>query len=127
MADSASSGLEAVIADLTIRPLTKRLITNLLWDLPLSVPEMADFGVASPDHYRALRAMLVTDSPTVEVQTKAAIQRDFRQRVTELDYAYGNGPRLTVLVKKYAPQYGQLTFQTTWDELELPDDGSETD
>lgn len=127
MAESASSGLEAFISDLTIRPLTKRLIGNLLWDLPLSVPEMADFGVVSPDHYRALRAVLVTDSPTAEIQTKAAIQREFRQRVTELDRAYGNGPRLTALVKKYAPQYGQLTFQTAWDELELPDDGSETD
>ena len=127
MAESAPTGLEAIIADLTIRPLTRRLITNLLWDLPLSVPEMADFGVDSPDHYRALRAMLVTDSPTDGAQTKAAIQREFRQRVTELDYAYGNGPKLTVLVKKYAPQYGQLSFQTTWDALALPDDWPKTD
>ena len=127
MAKSAPSGLEAVIVDLTIRPLTRRLIGNLLWDLPLSVPEMADFGVDSPDHYRALRAMLVTDSPTAEVQTKAAIQREFRQRVTELDQAYGNGPRLTALVKKYAPQYGQLTFQTSWDALALPDAWPKTD
>lgn len=126
MTDSAPSGLDPIIADLTIRPLTKRLIDNLLWDLPLSIPQMADFGVDSPDHYRALRAVLVTDSPTTEPQTEAAIRREFRQRVTDLDQAYGNGPKLTALVKKYAPQYGQLSFQTTWDELALPDDWPQT-
>ena len=126
MTDSILTGLEASISDLTIWPLTKRLIGNLLWDLPLSIPEMADFGVVSPDHYRALREVLVAGIFRDEIQTEAAIQRDFRQRVIGLDHAYGNGSKLTALVKKYAPHYGQLTFQTVWDALELLDNPPET-
>jgi len=35
----------------------------------------------------------------------------------ELDQAFGNGPKLTALVKKYAPEYSDLIFKTSWDEI----------
>jgi hypothetical protein len=78
-----------------------------------------DFGVDTAAHYRALRAMLINDpvredfDPDDPVQTR----QELRKRILELDQACGNGPRLTALVKKYAPQYRAIIFTTSWDVL----------
>ncbi len=91
-----------------IRPMTAHLIENLLLDRPLTIAQCDDFGVATPDHYRALRAVFETDD-----------MADLRKRSEELDQALGSGKTLTKLVHTYAPAYRRLTFQTVWDELHL--------
>ena len=91
-----------------IRPMTARLIENLLLDRPLTIAQCDDFGVETPDHYRALRAVFETDD-----------MADLRKRSEELDQALGSGKTLTKLVHTYAPAYRSLTFQTVWDELHL--------
>lgn len=91
-----------------IRPMTAHLIENLLLDRPLTIAQCDDFGVATPDHYRALRAVFETDD-----------MADLRKRSEELDQALGSGKTLTKLVHTYAPAYRSLTFQTVWDELHL--------
>jgi hypothetical protein len=35
--------------------------------------------------------------------------------MVELDQALGNGPALTALVKKYAPEFVGITFRTPYD------------
>ena len=91
-----------------IRPMTAHLIENLLLDRPLTIAQCDDFGVETPDHYRALRAVIETDD-----------MADLRKRSEELDKALGSGKTLTKLVHTYAPAYRSLTFQTVWDELHL--------
>lgn len=91
-----------------IRPMTAHLIENLLLDQPLTIAQCDDFGVETPNHYRALRAVLETDD-----------MADLRKRGEELDQALGSSKKLTKLVHTYAPAYRSLTFQTVWDELHL--------
>lgn len=97
---------QGFLEDDEIRPLTKRLVWNLTMDLPMEVPLIADFGIKTETHYRALKAVLETEA-----------QIEFEDLVKELDAAYGNGPALTALVEKYAPQFKGLVFETVWDEL----------
>jgi hypothetical protein len=114
-----NAGHNPVTAGLNIRPLTQRLVNQLCLDLPLSIPMTTDFGVDTAAHYRALRAILINDpvredfDPNDPVQTR----QELRKRIVELDQACGNGPRLTALVKKYAPQYRAIIFTTSWDVL----------
>lgn len=99
---------------LTIRPLTKALVTRLLLDLPLSPATAVDFGVASDDHYRALKAVLKTDK-----ESDDAILQDMRDRVMALETAMGKGEKLNALVQKYAPHYVNIVhFRTDWDEVD---------
>ena len=109
--------VKRTLAGLAIRPLTQHFVSRLLWDLPLTPPQLVDFGIDSKDHYRALRAALINDNPNGEVQDQDGYKRELRKRVIELDKAYGNGPKLTALVKKYAPEYGAVVFTTSWDVL----------
>jgi hypothetical protein len=90
------------------RRITVRLICNLSLDLPLTPAQLNDFGVASDDHYRALRAVL-----------DAVESGGLRQVGEELDHAMCNGQALTKLVQKYAPEFKALRFETSWDELHL--------
>lgn len=100
--------LQTQFAGSNVRPMTVRLICNLLLDLPLTSVQCDDFGVDSAEHYRALRAILETEA-----------MDGMRQRGEELDRALGNGPALTRLVQKYAPQYKSVHFETVWDKLKL--------
>lgn len=112
---------------LEIRPLTKRLINNLALDLPMEAPLIVDFGIVSVDHYRALKAIFVNDPDSLpeleeladdETAIALAYRSEFRKRVQELDAAYGNGPLLDALVRKYAPAYADVvSFETGWDEI----------
>jgi hypothetical protein len=112
---------------LTIKPLTRRLVTHLLLDWPLEPALIVDFGVASADHYRALKAAIFDgEGDTVDVSdaadgTLAQRQRALVQaRIVELDAAYGNAAKLNALIQRYAPAYkGRAHFNPTdWDYLE---------
>ena len=97
-----------------VRPVTQNLMSNLALDLPLTPAQINDFGVVTAMHYRALRAVLFHDEVGSELD-EVEIQRVLQQRLAELDQAWGNGPALTALVKKYAPQYAGITFVTPYD------------
>lgn len=113
------------IDTLPIRSITKLLVNQLMFDLPLPIPVIIDFGVDSDNHYGALKKVLLNDDawsdtnagedyPVVE---EKSTQR-FRQRILEIDESYGNGPMLNNLVKKYAPQYAKVVhFHTSWDVI----------
>ena len=89
-----------------VRPITISLIFCLILDLPLTPAIIVDFGVATPDHYRALQAVVKTPEKV-----------DLADLGKELDSALGKGAALGALVKKYASEYGEVTFHTDWDEL----------
>jgi hypothetical protein len=109
-------GAHWLFAGLDIKPVTRRCVWNLLWDLPLSPAERTDFGVASVDHHRALQAV-VRDGGDLgsEVEEDAAFRAGLRCLVVALDQACGHGPAITALVHQYAPEWQELTFQTPWD------------
>jgi hypothetical protein len=90
-----------------VRPLTRLLMYHMLWDLPLNHVECDDFGIASADHYRALRAVMEALIEEEGMVNCALI----------LDQAMGNGPVLTKLAQTHAPAY-PVTFSTVWDLLQ---------
>jgi hypothetical protein len=100
-----------------VRLMTQRLMANLMFDLPLTPAQRDDFGVETDDHYRALKAVLFNDKEDSEEATEAEIQLELEKRLVELDRACGNGPALTALVKKYAPEFAGITFKTFYDVL----------
>ncbi len=101
-------GLLDELAGLPLRDTTKRMICNMYLDLPLSTAQKDDFGVYTPDHYRALKAVLEpADGVTM------------RELAAELDSCLGKGAALNTLVRKYAPQYQDVRFETMWDTLKL--------
>ena len=112
---------------LKIKPLTKRLVHMLTLDLPLPPPLIADFGVKSPEHYGALKDALFYDSEECEADSEqlddavveAQSHKEFRQRIVELDAAYGNAAKLNAFLKKYAPEYvDHVHFAPTgWDYI----------
>jgi hypothetical protein len=103
---------------LGLRPTTKGLISNMLFDLPLSMAQCDDFGVKTADHYRALKAVLfyspLDDDPDA---TKEQVMNEFGQKAKQLDEALGYGEKLNQLIKQHAPQYADVvSFYTIWDE-----------
>jgi hypothetical protein len=111
--------LNELFAGLQLRPATKHLVACLLADSPLTPAVLIDFGVDSPDHYRALRAVFLT-APTSHEPEMAEVRawEAWRQRIAELERALGHGQRLNALVRKYAPEYSdRVHFHTEWDAL----------
>jgi hypothetical protein len=114
---------ESLFSGLAIKPVTQGLVQHLWWDLPLSLPELVDFGVETSDHYRALRAILLyPDEEPAEAESEAASAKSLallRERILALDDAYGDSRKLNQLVAQYAPAYaGTVYFKpTTWDVL----------
>ena len=98
-----------------VRPITQNLMSNLALDKPLTPAQLNDFGVETAMHYRALRAMLFNDEEGSEELNEFEVQRGLQKRMVELDQALGNGPALTALVKKYAPEFVGITFKTPYD------------
>jgi|GEM_PF-3139502 len=98
-----------------VRPVTQNLMSNLALDLPLTPAQINDFGVETAMHYRALRAVLFNDEANGEEPDWVEVQRVLQRRLAELDQALGNGPALTALVEKYAPQYVGIIFETPYD------------
>jgi len=106
--------------DLAVRPLTRRFVGRLLFDLPPSPAMVTDFGVESEDHYRALKDALFAAQVEIEADAEegGAVLFGLRQRMVELDRALGNGARLTAFVRQYAPHMAkQVRFHTFWDTL----------
>ena len=101
----AASELAHIFAHTQVRPMIIRLIGCLMLDLPLTPATIVDFGVDTPDHYRALQAVVTT--PEVDLVDLGK----------ELDRALGKGEAISAIVKKYAPEYGSVTFHTDWDDL----------
>lgn len=116
MANDLEDAIEQLVDDMmasyfvgsSVQRMTIRLICKLSFDLPLTPAQLNDFGVASDDHYRALRAVLMAEE-----------SGGLRQVGEELDQAMGNGVALTKLVQKYAPEFKALRFETSWDELRI--------
>jgi hypothetical protein len=114
-----STAFDDLFAGLPIRPATKHLVECLLADRPLTPASILDFGVDSPDQYRALKAVLLSASARSEtdLEGERALE-ELRKRILALEAALGNGSRLNALVKQYAPEYvGRVQFQTEWDVL----------
>ena len=80
-----------------MRPVSERLFTALMLDLPLSPAAICDFGIVSPAHHSAL-------------------QRAVRSGVTlqDLDAAFGDGQSLTNLVRGHVPGPA-VVFVTPYD------------
>jgi hypothetical protein len=114
-----STALDDLFEGLQLRPATKHLVEHLLADRPLMPASIVDFGVDSPEHYRALKAVLLSESDFSETELEAGRALEgLRKRILELEAALGNGSRLNALVKRYAPEYvGRVQFQTDWDVL----------
>ena len=111
--ESADGLMEKVIdaiddelAGLPLRDTTRHMIANMFLGLPLTPAQKDDFGVYTPDHYRAIRAVL---EPTPG--------RTMHDAAIELDGCLGKGPALNALVRKVAPQYADVHFATVWDRL----------
>src|SRR4051794_38979088 len=85
---------EYIFSELQIKPVTRGLIQHLWWDLPLSIPELVDFGVETSDHYRALRAVLRYDAEEPDEEesevASAKVLAALQQRILALDDAYGD-------------------------------------
>lgn len=117
--------MDSWIDTLPIRSVTKQLVNRIMLDLSLPSPVLVDFGVDSDNHYQALKLVLLNDYalPEPETDEDDAVSYEgtmqmLRQRVLELDAAYGNGAMLNALAKKYAPQYAKIVhFQTSWDVI----------
>lgn len=112
---------------LAIKPLTCRLVTHLLLDLPLEPALIVDFGVESTDHYRALKAAIfddktgeVDDGGEEGVALKQRQRAVVQERIVQLDAAYGNATKLNALIQRYAPAYtARVHFNPTdWDYIE---------
>jgi len=126
VADESGEVLD-LFQSLAIKPLTRRLVTHLLLDLPLEPALIVDFGVESADHYRALKAAIFDEETdgmdegneegvALEQRQRAVVQ----ERIVELDAAYGNAANLNALIQRYAPAYTELAYfnPTDWDYLE---------
>lgn len=118
-----SNTLDTLFEELKIRPMTRHMAISFLFDLPLAPPELCDFGVDTANHYRALKEVLFVDDAAAESAANENVD-DHKvytvlcARIKELDDAYGNGPMLNALVRKYAPTYAKVVhFHTSWDEL----------
>ena len=81
-------------------------MVSLMLDLPPDVTQVEDFGITSPEHYRALNAVM-----DALIETKG-----LARCASVLDQAMGNGQQLTELVRTFAPGH-QVTFTTLWDVL----------
>lgn len=92
---------------LPVRPVTKRLVESFLMDVLPSSAAVVDFGIDTPNHYRALKAVVFSDDDADEAQSEEAVDNAFRQRLIALDEALGNGAKLNALVRKYAPHYAE--------------------
>jgi hypothetical protein len=113
-----------IFDELKIHPMTKLLVVSLYFDLPLTPSERCDFGVDTDTHYRALQVLLYGGPIQVEdgvydlcIDYYDEEYQKFCTRVKELDAVRRSGPKLNALLRKYAPQYAQVHFHTSWDDF----------
>lgn len=98
--------MQTWIDTLPVRPVTRRLIQCFVLDLPLPTAVTVDFGVDSPDHYRALKAVVFSDAAG-ETLPDDAEDATLLHRIKALDAALGNAAKLNALVRTYALQYAE--------------------
>jgi len=85
---------------LSVRPVTRDLVTSVLMDAWPSHAAVVDFGIDTQKHYEALYHPI----REAEIMPKA------------LDAALGNGPALTALTREAASnRHKDVTFSTSWD------------
>jgi hypothetical protein len=123
MVNFKESLFDPLFQGLSIRPVTRHLVENLILDLPLEVPQLVDFGVDSANHYRALKEILFIEAEADEAESDSTVVREeLRKRILALDEALGSDPKLNALVRRYAPQYADRVhfhpLPTSWDELD---------
>ena len=83
-----------------VRPVTRHLITSVLFDQWPNIPAVADFGIDSQKHYEALYFPIRAQ----EILPKA------------LDDALGHGAKLTALTLGAASNpHKDVEFHTSWD------------
>ena len=94
---------------LSVRPVTRDLVTSILMDAWPSHAAIVDFGIDSQKHYEALHGPI----REAEIMPK------------ELDAALGNGPKLTAMTRE-APSnpHKDVEFQTSLDIVFGRDAGS---
>ncbi len=84
----------------SVRPVTRHLITSVLFDQWPNIPAVADFGIDSQKHYEALYFPIRAQ----EILPKA------------LDDALGHGGKLTALTQGAASNpHKNVEFHTSWD------------
>jgi hypothetical protein len=106
--------------DLDVQALTRELVYKLLYDLELTAVQKAAFGITSGKHYLALSMAMFGYAQydrSVDEIIEDGPDAGLKSRVKQLDQVVGNGKKLTAFVKKYAPRYRWLTFQTPYDDL----------
>jgi hypothetical protein len=85
---------------LSVRPVTRSLVTSILMDAWPSHAAIVDFGIDSQKHYEALYYPI----REAEIMPKA------------LDAALGDGPKLTAMTREAASNpHKDVQFQTSWD------------
>jgi hypothetical protein len=85
---------------LSVRPVTRDLVTSILIDAWPSHAAVVDFGIDSQKHYEALYWPI----REAEIMPKA------------LDAALGNGPMLTAMTRDASSNpHKDVTFATSWD------------
>ncbi|HEY2787360.1 MAG TPA: hypothetical protein VGJ05_20560 [Fimbriiglobus sp.] len=85
---------------LSVRPVTRDLVTSILIDAWPSHAAVVDFGIDSQKHYEALYWPI----REAEIMPKA------------LDAALGNGPKLTAMTREAGSNpHKDVTFSTSWD------------
>src|SRR5690554_914016 len=99
MKHSLMAVLKTRLAELPIQPVTCSLVQALLWQRPVLGVCRIDFGIATADHRRALRALLHQALDAAGAAEDEQAWAQLRQRIVELDAAAGKGPALTALVK----------------------------
>lgn len=87
-----------------LRQTTREVILRLLFDLPLTPAQADDFGIKTPDHYRALKS-------AIDAATEEMTLAEFS---IKLDEVLGSGKAITALVGRYAPEHA-IEYQTVWD------------
>ena len=87
---------------LSVRPVTRGLVINILLDQWPSHTAVVDFGIDSQKHYEALYWPI----REAEIMPK------------ELDAALGDGPALTAMLRQAASNpHKDVTFSTSWDVI----------
>jgi hypothetical protein len=85
---------------LSVRPVTRDLVTSILIDAWPSHAAVVDFGIDTQKHYEALYWPI----REAEIMPKA------------LDAALGNGPMLTAMTREAGSNpHKDVTFSTSWD------------
>lgn len=101
--DPYTATAKSIQDDAQIRPLTRELIDCCRLDVWPGYATVVDFGIDSSSHLGALQYAI----------------RDGLVTPQELDAAMGNGVALTAIARRGDNPYGDVKFQTSWDEIAL--------